>query len=140
MIAITCFCFTDIRQLKNALESTVPIPTTSTSTKTPTPTTTTTPTTTSSSTTTSTTSTTTTPTTTTSTISNAPAADCADVLKRGHSTSGLYFITVLGKTLRVFCGQSTGTGGWLVSLRAHLTLPRSHIHRLCLEIKWLINK
>jgi len=52
-----------------------------------------------------------------------PAADCADLLKRGHSTSCVNNITVAGKTVQVFCDQSTNNGSWLVNVSAHLTLP-----------------
>ncbi|KAK2189745.1 hypothetical protein NP493_98g03015 [Ridgeia piscesae] len=47
------------------------------------------------------------------------ARDCADLLKKGQRTSGVYeiYIAKVNKTIKVFCDQDTDNGGWLVIQR-----------------------
>ncbi|KAK2177307.1 hypothetical protein NP493_606g03032 [Ridgeia piscesae] len=44
------------------------------------------------------------------------ARDCADLQKKGYTTSGVYYIYIakLKRKVKVFCDQETDNGGWTV--------------------------
>ena len=48
------------------------------------------------------------------------AHDCADLRKIGMSTSGVYNISLAGKTVAIWCDM-TSEGDWLVSVICRLT-------------------
>ncbi|KAI0212689.1 hypothetical protein LSAT2_002376 [Lamellibrachia satsuma] len=60
-----------------------------------------------------------------------PVYDCAELLREGHTVSGVYNIYLHGarKYIKVFCDMTTDGGGWLMRNGRNLSLFATGTHK-----------